>query len=138
MPNKKGFFRLGYSKVADEADILAPWRGFPTGGFTRAMAQYNWVANTETFMVRAVYKFNSTWKASIRYAIQDFDDSKDFVLADSNVIHIDTWTNFTPNLQMRMRYGHVTADSNTAKIHAGGTKTDYSYDEFRLEFNYLF
>jgi hypothetical protein len=138
MPNKKGFFRLGYSKVADEADILAPWRGFPTGGFTRAMAQYNWVANTETFMVRAVYKFNSTWKASIRYAIQDFDDNKDFVLADSNVIHIDTWTNFTPNLQMRMRYGHVTADANTAKIHAGGTKQDYSYDEFRLEFNYLF
>ena len=138
MPNKKGFFRLGYSKVADEADILAPWRGFPTGGFTRAMAQYNWVANTETFMVRAVYKFNSTWKASIRYAVQDYDDNKDYVLADSTVIHIDTWTNFTKNLQMRMRYGHVVADDSTLKVHAGGLKRDYSYDEFRVEFNYLF
>ncbi|NNJ44884.1 MAG: hypothetical protein HKP62_02600, partial [Sulfurovum sp.] len=85
MPNKKGFFRLGYSKVADEADIVAPWRGFPTGGFTRAMAQYNWTANTETFMARAHYKFNSTWTASLRYAIQDFDDAKTYTWADSTV-----------------------------------------------------
>ena len=138
MPDKKGFFRLGYSKVADEADIVAPWRGFPTGGFTRAMAQYNWFANTETFMARAVYKFNPTWKASIRYAIQDFDDNK-AVPSDSNVIHIDTWTNITKDLQMRMRYGHVSADDSTLKV---GSLTDYkadwSYDEFRLEFNYMF
>jgi len=138
MPDKKGFFRLGYSKVADEADIVAPWRGFPTGGFTRAMAQYNWFANTETFMARAVYKFNPTWKASIRYAIQDFDDNK-AVPSDSNVIHIDTWTNITKDLQMRMRYGHVSADDKTFKV--GSTtdyKKDWSYDEFRLEFNYMF
>ena len=138
MPKKKGFFRLGYSKVADEADIIAPWRGFPTGGFTRAMAQYNWFANTETIMIRAVYKFNPTWKASIRYAMQDFDDNKDFVPSDSNVIHIDTWTNITPDLQMRMRYGKVMADANTLKLNAGGVKRDWSYDEFRLEFNYMF
>jgi hypothetical protein len=138
MPDKKGFFRLGYSKVADEADIVAPWRGFPTGGFTRAMAQYNWFSNTETVMVRAVYKFNPTWKASIRYAIQDFDDNK-AVPSDSNVIHIDTWTNFTPDLQMRMRYGHVSAADDILK--AGSLteyKKDWSYDEFRLEFNYMF
>jgi hypothetical protein len=138
MPDKKGFFRLGYSKVADEADIVAPWRGFPTGGFTRAMAQYNWFSNTETIMLRAVYKFNPTWKASIRYAIQDFDDNKN-VPSDSNVIHIDTWTNFTPDFQMRLRYGHVAADDSTLKP---GSLTDYkkdwSYDEFRIEFNYLF
>ncbi len=138
MPDKKGFFRLGYSKVADKADIVAPWRGFPTGGFTRAMAQYNWVANTKTFMARAVYTLNSTWKASIRYAIQDFDDHKDYVLSDSRVINIDTWTNFSKDFQMKMRYGHVDADDNTAMIHTGGTKVDWSYDEFRLEFNYLF
>jgi len=102
------------------------------------MAQYNWFSNTETIMIRAVYKFNPTWKASIRYAVQDFDDSKN-VPADSNVIHIDTWTNITPDLQMRMRYGKVMADNNILK--PGSTtsyKTDWSYDEFRLEFNYMF
>ncbi len=132
MPNGKGFFRLGYSKVADEADIVAPWRGFPTGGFTRAMAQYNWVANTETFMARAVYKFNSTWKASLRYAIQDFDDNKAGVQADSNIWHLDTWTNITKRLQMRTRIGLVDADPGSTG------KTDVSYNEYRLEFNYLF
>ncbi|WP_309494831.1 hypothetical protein [Sulfurovum sp.] len=137
MPNKKGFFRLGYSKVADEADIVAPWRGFPTGGFTRAMAQYNWYANTETYMARAVYKFNSTWKASLRYAIQDFDDAKTNVQADSTIWHLDTWTNITKRLQMRTRIGIVQADDDIITT-GGGTKADVSYNEYRLEFNYLF
>jgi len=138
MPDKKGFFRLGYSKVADEADIVAPWRGFPTGGFTRAMGQYNWFSNTKTLMLRAVYKFNVTWKASIRYAIEDYDDNK-LVPSDATVIHIDTWTNISKAFQMRMRYGHVTADDATPKPGvAGKYKADWSYDEFRLEFNYLF
>ena len=137
MPNKKGFFRLGYSKVEDKADIVAPWRGFPTGGFTRAMAQYNWYANTETYMARAVYKFNSTWKASLRYAIQDFDDSKTNVQADSDIWHLDTWTNITKRLQMRTRIGIVSADDDIITT-GGGTKADVSYNEYRLEFNYLF
>ncbi len=132
MPNKKGFFRLGYSKVADKADIVAPWRGFPTGGFTRAMAQYNWYANTKTYMIRAVYKITPKFKASVRYAIQDFDDNKPNVQADSNIIHLDTWYNFTKNFQMKTRIGLVNAD-------VGSTgKQDVSYNEYRLEFNYLF
>ncbi|RRS30125.1 MAG: hypothetical protein P794_08615 [Epsilonproteobacteria bacterium (ex Lamellibrachia satsuma)] len=137
MPKKKGFFRLGYSKVADKADIVAPWRGFPTGGFTRAMAQYNWYANTETFMARAVYKFTPDFKLSLRYAVQDFDDAKDNVQADSTIWHLDTWYNFTDRLQMKTRIGIVQADNDIAKS-LGGTKADVSYNEYRLEFNYLF
>ena len=137
MPDKKGFFRLGYSKIADKADIVAPWRGFPTGGFTRAMAQYNWYANTETFMARAVYQFTPDFKASLRYAIQDFDDAKDNVQADSTIWHLDTWYNFTDRLQMKTRIGIVQADDDIAKS-LGGMKGDVSYNEYRLEFNYLF
>ncbi|MGE3613576.1 MAG: OprD family outer membrane porin, partial [Sulfurimonas sp.] len=48
---------VGYSDVADEADLVAPWRGFPTGGYTRAMAQLNWVANTQSTMLEAKYDF---------------------------------------------------------------------------------
>jgi len=51
--------KIGYSAVADEADIVAPWRGFPTGGYTRAMAQYNWYANTKTWNVEANYDFDN-------------------------------------------------------------------------------
>ncbi len=140
MPLNRGFFRVGYSDVADKADIISPWRGFPTSGFTRAMGQYNWFANTQTFMLRAVYRANDIFKTSVRYAVQNYDDSKDYVPSDSNIINIDTWINITKDLQMKMRYAHVDADSNTKMIHQNTHKfkTDWSYDEFRLEFNYLF
>ena len=34
-----GNLLIGYSRVSDDADLVAPWRGFPTGGYTRAMGQ---------------------------------------------------------------------------------------------------
>ncbi len=132
MPDKKGFFRLGYSKVDDKADIVAPWRGFPTGGFTRAMAQYNWYANTETFMVRGVYRLTPELKMSLRYAIQDFDDDKKFVQADSDIWHLDAWYDITKRLQLKGRLGIVTADPEDSG------KADTSYNEFRVELNYMF
>jgi len=48
--------RFGYTKVADEADLVTPWRGFPTAGFSRAMSQYNWNANTKSYMVQLDYE----------------------------------------------------------------------------------
>ena len=137
MPNKKGFFRVGYSAIEDKADILAPWRGFPTGGFSRAMAQYNWYANTKTYMLRAAYKFTPKFNASLRYAIQDFDDAKDNVQADSTIWHLDTVTKLAKSLEMKTRIGIVSADDNIINS-SGSAKTDVSYNEYRLEFNYLF
>ena len=132
MPNKKGFLRLGYSKVEDKADIIAPWRGFPTGGYTRAMAQYNWYANTETIMLRGVYNFNPNFKASLRYAVQDFDNNKLNISPDSTIWHLDTWYDISPQLQLKTRLGIYSADTkDTAKF-------DNSYNEYRLELNYLF
>jgi len=130
MPQKQGFFRLGYSQIADKADILAPWRGFPTGGFTRAMAQYNWYANTKTYMARAAYKFTPNFDVSLRYAIQDFDDDKVNVQGDSTIWHLDTVYKFSPEFYMKTRVGIVDADIKNGN--------DVSYNEYRLEFNYLF
>ncbi|BDY12611.1 OprD family outer membrane porin [Hydrogenimonas cancrithermarum] len=134
-------FRLGYSQIADEADIVAPWRGFPTGGFTRAMAQYNWYANTKTYMVRGDYSFDkaglvSGLTAMFRYAIQDFDDTKPGVQADTNVLHLDAIQKFKsfPGLEARVRIGIVDGDPQTGAV----TKGDPSYNEYRFEMNYLF
>jgi hypothetical protein len=132
MPNKKGFFRVGYSEVEDKADIIAPWRGFPTSGFTRAMSQYNWYANTKTYMARFAYKFNSSFNMSLRYALQDFDDDKPYVQADSDVFQLDAVYKLTPNFYVKSRVGLVNAD-----VGARG-KEDLSYNEYRLELNYLF
>jgi len=134
--------RLGYSKIEDAADIVAPWRGFPTGGYTRAMAQYNWFANTETIMLRLQYDFDDKilpgFSMMGRYAIQDFDDAKDAVAADSTVIHVDLRQKIGESSQLKFRLGIVTADANTVKVNQGGLKTDYSYNEYRLEYNYFF
>jgi len=129
--------RFGYSKIADEADIVAPWRGFPTGGFTRAMGQYNWYANTKTYMLRVGYDFG---KAKIlngfslmgRYAIQDFDDKKAGVPADTNIIHIDARQNINNDMELKVRLGFADVDT------ANTTKSDTSYNEYRVELNYFF
>ncbi len=134
--------RFGYSKIADKADIISPWRGVPTGGFTRAMAQYNWYANTKTYMFRVGYDFGKAnivdgFSIMARYAIQDFDDKKDGVQADSDVIHIDIRQNIGKNIEAKIRLGFVDADNNIRKSD-GSFKTDISYKEYRFELNYFF
>ncbi|MCD6258430.1 MAG: OprD family outer membrane porin [Helicobacteraceae bacterium] len=136
-----GIFKaqIGYSAVADEGDIVAPWRGFPTGGYTRAMAQYNWYANTKTTAAEVHYNFGKAgivpgFQAMLRYAMQDFDEAKQAagVQADSNIIHIDLNQRVTPALYAKLRIGLVDADERV-----GSTDKD-SYNEYRFELNYLF
>ena len=128
--------RLGYSKVADKADIIAPWRGFPTGGFTRAMGQYNWYANTKTYLARVGYDFGKAnildgFSLMARYAIQDFDDNKAGVQADTNILNIDARQNIGKNLEAKLRLGFVTDEDSAGK-------SDISYNEYRFELNYFF
>lgn len=136
-----GIFKaqLGYSAVADEGDIVAPWRGFPTGGYTRAMAQYNWYSNTKTTAAEFHYNFGKAgilpgFSAMARYAMQDFDAAKQAagVQADSNILHMDIRQNITQDLYAKVRIGLVSADEREA-----GGDAD-SYNEYRFEINYLF
>jgi len=132
--------RFGYTSVADEGDIVAPWRGFPTGGFTRAMAQYNWYANTKSYMVQLEYVFEQIdeFKMISRFAVQDFDDEKVGVQADSNVFTVDFLKGLgESSLYLKTRYAHVVGDDDTVAGN-GQAKLDPSYDEFRFEINYLF
>lgn len=132
--------QVGYSAVADEADIVAPWRGFPTGGYTRAMAQYNWRANTKTTSAEVYYDFGKAkildgFSALARYAMQDFDEDKQAggVQADSNILHIDLRKQFTPTFDAKIRMAFVDADERVSN----GVDKD-SYNEYRFELNYLF
>lgn len=131
--------QVAYSAVADEGDIVAPWRGFPTGGYTRAMAQYNWYANTKTTAAEVHYNFGKAglvpgFQVMVRYAMQDFDEAKQAagVQADSNIIHIDLNQRVTDALYAKLRVGLVDADERV-----GSTDKD-SYNEYRFELNYLF
>ena len=141
---KSGAFmgRLGYSYIGDKADIVSPWRSFPTGGFTRAMGQYNWYANTKTYMIRAGYDFDKAnlldgFSLMARYAIQDFDDKKTGVPSDNNILHIDARQNIGNDLQLKVRVGFNKADNDTIDINGDGKK-DWSYNEYRVELNYFY
>lgn len=137
-----------YSKVADEADIIAPWRGFPTGGYTRSMAQVDWIANTENWAVKVAYDFNKAglipgMKVAADYESMDFDDAKmlagSSTFSDRNIFHVDLWQTFKslPNTEFKFRFATVSADP-VLKTPITDT-TDYaSYNEYRFEINYLF
>jgi len=136
--------RLGYSKTSDRGDFVSPWRGFPTSGYTRAMSQNNWYANTEAYMLRLDYDFSKAdifpgWRGMMRYVIQDFDDNKAGVQADSRVLTFDIVKRFKalPNFQTKFRAAFVDGKTDTiAKDNS--IKKDPSYNEVRLELNYLF
>jgi hypothetical protein len=135
LKNSKFLGRIGYSYVADKGDLIAPWRGYPTGGFTRAMAQYNWYANTKTYMLRLGYNFKSVGiNTFARYAIQDFDNNKPGVPDDSNVIEWNGVKTFAsiPGLYLKLRAEYV--DYKNHNHHA----TDIPYGDYRFEVNYLF
>lgn len=135
--------QIAYSAVADEGDIVAPWRGFPTGGYTRAMAQYNWRANTKTTAAEVKYDFGKAniipgFSAMARYAMQDFDEDKQLagVQADSNILHMDFIQKIATGLEAKLRIGLVSADDHVLGTDAG--KDVDSYNEYRFELNYLF
>ncbi len=136
--------RAGYSAVADMADLITPWRGFPTGGYTRAMGQYNWYAGTRSWMLRGDYdlakaEIAAGVRVSMRYVVQDFDDQKPAVPADSRVLTLDLHYRFTccADLYTKLRLAHVEGKKDTI-AQDGMRKPDPSYDELRFEINYLF
>jgi len=139
-----GSLRLGYSKISDKGDLLTPWRSFPTAGYTRAMGQNNWYANTETFMLRADYDFSKAklidgFRVMSRYSKQNFDDNKPGVSSDSNVLTVDFVKRYSnhPNFLTKIRTAFIKED-HKIQNQDGSYKKNPSYNEIRLEMNYLF
>lgn len=143
---KKGAGKVmaGYSAISDDADLIAPWRGFPTGGYTRSMAQYNWEANTKSWMIKGAYDLGkagmvSGLRGSLDYAQMDYDQEKidagTVKKTDRSIIHLDVQKTFdsAPNLELKFRAAMIDADADD------GAPADYqSYNEYRFEINYLF
>lgn len=142
-----GNLLLGYSKISDDADLITPWRGFPTGGYTRTMGESNWQANCETWMFLAFYDFEKAglikgFRASIDFDITDEDDKKEFLNGDClgtdrYIVHTDLWYKFPslPDLEAKVRLKFLDAARRTYPGKAG---EDPSYSDIRFELNYLF
>jgi hypothetical protein len=127
---------LGFSKVFDEADLISPWRGFPTAGYTRSMARYNWRANTKSYRLELVKGANKTGvykkffiQTSVLYI--DGDEAKS-TTADSMFYYFAIVKNLEslPAFQYRLRLGY--------RDFIGDASVISNYLDSRLEFNYLF
>jgi len=139
-----GFLRLGYSDVKDGGDIVAPWHAQPTAGYSRAMSETNWYANTKTIMIRADYDLSKAGiiegiQLTSRYSMENFDDHKAGTNADTNIFTFDIIKRFkeNPNLFFKIRTAFVTEDHKVKNLD-GSLKKDPTYNTIRLEMNYLF
>jgi len=137
----------GYSKISDDADIIAPWRGFPTGGYTRSMAQVDWIANTQNWAIKAVYDFGKAGLVpglliAADYENMNFDDAKASTsgFTDRTIFHVDAWQTFKslPNTEFKLRFATVNADPAYTSATVQSTVDYNSYNEYRFEINYLF
>ncbi len=137
---KKGIYRfnLAYTQVADEADLVTPWRGFPTSGYTRSMGIYNWRANVRSYRLElkvndnaeAVYK-DLFIQASILYI--DADEKKEsYHMQDELYYYAGFIQNVPslPQLQWKLRLGYAQF------LHSEDER--FSYLDSRFELNYLF
>lgn len=126
---------LAYTNILDEADLVAPWRGFPTAGYTRSMGIYNWRANTKSYRIelikgaKANYIYTSPFiQTSILYI--DGDSSKK---ATESMFYYFGIAQNIPSfeaLQYKLRLGW--------RDFIGDTSYLSDYLDARLEFNYLF
>jgi len=126
---------LGYSNVFDEADLITPWRGFPTAGYTRSMARYNWRANTQSYRLELTSNANAKGiyenifiQSSILYT--NADENKGG--KDELYYYIGFVQNLPmlPELQWRLRTGY------TQYLHDDGSGQNDL--DARFEINYLF
>jgi len=127
---------LGYTNILDEADLVTPWRGFPTAGYTRSMGMYNWKANTKSYRLELVKGANKTGvykNAFIQTSVLYIDgDSKKSPVAESMFYYFGIVKNLeaVPEFQYRVRLGY--------RDYIGDSSILSSYVDSRLEFNYLF
>ena len=131
---------LAYTNILDKSDLVTPWRGFPTAGYTRSMGIYNWRANTKSYRLQISkggltpgdYRDGLSF-LSILYL--DEDEAK-FIKNEHRVNSMYYFAAYVKNLkaypqfQYRIRFGYRDFEKNTSE--------HINYLDSRLEFNYLF
>jgi len=130
---------LGYSNIFDEADLIAPWRGFPTAGYTRSMARYNWRANTKSYRLEVTKNANSKGiykNLFIQSSILFVDGDEDKLPSSHTNDHMYYYLGFIqniptiPDLQWRLRLGFTQ--------YLRGNNDQFNNLDSRFELNYLF
>jgi len=126
---------VAYTNILDKADLVTPWRGFPTSGYTRSMGMYNWRANTKSYRLELVKNANNLgiYKTPfIQTSVLYIDGDQKKVEPDSIFYYAGIVQNLPaiPEFQYRIRFGY--------RDFVGASSEISDYIDSRLEFNYLF
>ena len=152
---------IAFSQTDKGGDFIAPWRGFPTDGYTRSMTQTDWNANTKAYKVQLDYDLNkyiSGVSTMLSYSFYDRDPSKIGYVSqtdryynngDTNQYNVDVIYKVpsVKGLELKARYmiqqNQVLAATDFGTGTSKATKSegfgnDTSNHELRLEPNYRF
>ncbi len=149
---------LAYSHTDKGGDLLAPWRAFPTDGYTRSMTQTDWNANTKAYKAQLDYDFNSLVSgvsALVSYSFYDRDTSKIpyqamtdryYGMGDTRQINFDVLYKvpYVKGLEWKVRtmiqHNDKVSTNLTGNTGAAsqGIGNDTSNKELRIEMNYYF
>lgn len=146
---------LSMSHTDDGADMIAPWRGFLTQGYTRSMTQTDWNADTNAWKVQLDYDFNqmvSGLSAFISYSSYDRNPiKKPYQSMTNRATQNDDTTQWNMDiaykcsgslkgLEFLARFMDQNNDVDKVGITgaANGNTFDSSNKEMRLEANYRF
>ncbi|WP_295054314.1 OprD family outer membrane porin, partial [Sulfuricurvum sp.] len=149
---------LAYSHTGSDGDLIAPWRGFPTDGYTRSMTQTDWNANTKSYKAQFDYDFNAVVQglsALVSYSYYNRDTTKVgyqgqtdryYGNGDTHQWNIDAKyaVPAVKGLELKTRYMVQNNDivrtiaGNTTAGASEGIGNDTSNNELRVEVNYLF
>lgn len=154
---KAARFLVAHSHTGNGGDMIAPWRGFPTEGYTRSMTITDWNANTSAYKGQFDYDFNSLvpgLSALLSYSYYDRDPSKVGYQGQTNRYYGNGDTRqwncdvkyavaSMKGLEFKVRtmiqenevVSNITSNSGGA---SDGIGNDTSNKELRAEVNYLF
>ena len=154
-------FMVAYSRTASGGDMIAPWRGFPTDGYTRSMTITDWNANTKAYKAQFDYDFNNLvagLSTFISYSYYNRDPSKVGYVSQTDRYYGNGDTHqwncdvkyavpTVKGLELKLRTmiqhndkvtsiaGNTTTSTTT---YAQGIGNDTSNKEMRIEANYRF
>lgn len=135
-------FQAAHSQVADAADIVAPWRGFPTGGYTRPMKIENWDANIKSTMYSFWFDFEKAKIANgvslnINWLYDNRDESKYQPKGDMITLHADLNYKVNKQWDMRLRFADH-RDKGNYQYALDNLPKGWDFTEYRIETVYKF
>lgn len=135
------------SHTSNDGDLIAPWRGFPTDGYTRSMTQTDWNANTRAYKAQLDYDWNRMIdgvSTTLSYAYYDRDPSKKpyqsmtdraFQNGDTHQSNLDIIYKLSGSWKgTEFKVRLMNQDNDTTALYTKET----SNREMRLEANYFF